>query len=36
MWGLLGLAGLGEADWTPQYAYWKRPEKNGRRWCKPA
>ena len=26
MWGLLGLAGLGEADWTPQYAYWKRPE----------
>ena len=27
MWGLLGLAGLGESDWTPQYAYWKRPEK---------
>ncbi len=27
MWGLLGLAGLGEQDWTPQYAYWKRPEK---------
>ncbi len=27
MWGLLGLAGLGEKDWTPQYAYWKRPEK---------
>ncbi len=27
MWSLLGLAGLGEADWTPQYAYWKRPEK---------
>ena len=27
MWSLLGLAGLGESDWTPQYAYWKRPEK---------
>ena len=27
MWGLLGLAGLGEDDWTPQYVYWKRPEK---------
>lgn len=27
MWGLLGLAGLGEEDWTPQYAYWQRPEK---------
>lgn len=27
MWGLLGLAGLGEADWTPQYNYWQRPEK---------
>lgn len=27
MWSLLGLAGLGEKDWTPQYAYWKRPEK---------
>ena len=27
MWSLLGLAGLGEADWTPQYAYWRRPEK---------
>ncbi len=26
MWSLLGLAGLGEADWTPQYAYWRRPE----------
>ena len=26
MWSLLGLAGLGESDWTPQYAYWKRPE----------
>jgi len=27
MWSLLGLAGLGKSDWTPQYAYWKRPEK---------
>ena len=27
MWNLLGLAGLGESEWTPQYAYWKRPEK---------
>ena len=25
MWGLLGLAGLDAADWTPQYHYWKRP-----------
>lgn len=27
MWSLLGLAGLTEADWTPQYNYWTRPEK---------
>ena len=27
IWSLLGLAGLGEADWTPQYGYWQRPEK---------
>ena len=27
MWGLLGLAGMNESDWTPQFAYWKRPEK---------
>ena len=27
MWSLLGLAGLGESDWTPQYAYWSRPGK---------
>lgn len=27
MWGLLGLAGLGADDWTPQYGYWKCPEK---------
>lgn len=26
MWSLLGLAGLDEADWTPQYKYWVRPE----------
>jgi hypothetical protein len=26
LWSLLGLAGLGEADWTPQYKYWVRPE----------
>ena len=26
-WNLLGLAGLGPADWTPQYRYWSRPEK---------
>jgi len=25
-WGLLGLAGLGEADWTPRYRYWTRPD----------
>ena len=22
IWNLLGLAGMGEADWTPQYRYW--------------
>ena len=27
MWGLLGLAGIGEEEWTPQYNYWKRPLK---------
>lgn len=26
MWSLLGLAGLGEEDWTPQFTYWKRPQ----------
>ena len=25
MWSLLGLAGLSEADWTPQYNYWRQP-----------
>ncbi len=27
IWNLLGMAGLGVADWTPQYRYWRRPEK---------
>lgn len=27
MWGLLGLAGMGEEEWTPQYNYWTRPNK---------
>jgi predicted dithiol-disulfide oxidoreductase (DUF899 family) len=26
-WNLLGLAGLTEAEWTPQYGYWRRPAK---------
>lgn len=26
-WNLLGLAGLTEEDWTPQYNYWMRPDK---------
>ncbi len=26
MWTLLGLAGLGEEDWTPQFSYWRRPD----------
>ena len=26
MWSLLGLAGLGAEDWTPQFTYWRRPE----------
>ena len=25
-WSLMGLAGLGDGDWTPQYAYWQRPD----------
>lgn len=25
MWTLLGLAGLGEEDWTPQFSYWRPP-----------
>jgi predicted dithiol-disulfide oxidoreductase (DUF899 family) len=27
IWHILALAGLGEENWTPQYAYWKRPQK---------
>jgi len=27
IWNLLGLAGLDEETWTPQFNYWKRPEK---------
>jgi len=23
----LGLAGIGAAEWTPQYNYWSRPAK---------
>ncbi len=26
MWILLGMAGLGEKQWTPQYKYWLRPQ----------
>ncbi len=26
-WNLLSLAGLSEAEWTPQFNYWQRPEK---------
>ncbi len=25
LWALFGLAGLSEADWTPQFNYWQRP-----------
>lgn len=27
LWSLLALAGLGEAEFTPQFNYWQRPEK---------
>ncbi len=27
LWSLLGLAGLGEEEWTPQYRYWRQPSK---------
>lgn len=27
LWPLLGMAGLGSGDWTPQYSYWTRPGK---------
>ena len=26
IWNLLGMAGLSDADWTPQYNYWRRPK----------
>ncbi len=26
LWNLLGLAGLDEGTWTPQFRYWQRPE----------
>lgn len=26
MWSLLGLAGISDEEWTPQYRYWQRPE----------
>lgn len=26
-WGMIGLAGMGEAEFTPQFNYWVRPEK---------
>ena len=26
-WNLLAMCGFSEANWTPQYAYWRRPEK---------
>jgi predicted dithiol-disulfide oxidoreductase (DUF899 family) len=27
IWHILSLAGVGEDAWTPQYSYWKRPQK---------
>jgi predicted dithiol-disulfide oxidoreductase (DUF899 family) len=27
IWHILSLAGIGEIDWTPQFFYWKRPQK---------
>jgi len=27
IWNLLGMAGLSPAEWTPQYKYWRRPQK---------
>ncbi|MGI9490863.1 MAG: DUF899 family protein [Geminicoccaceae bacterium] len=27
VWHFLALAGLGHSDWTPQFQYWRRPEK---------
>jgi len=27
IWPFLGMAGMTEADWTPQFKYWSRPQK---------
>ncbi len=27
IWHILSLGGMGEESWTPQYSYWKRPQK---------
>lgn len=27
IWPLLGMAGISETDWTPQFKYWSRPQK---------
>jgi len=27
VWNLLSLAGQTEDNWTPQFSYWKRPQK---------
>ena len=27
IWNFLAMAGLTSGDWTPQYSYWKRPDK---------
>ena len=27
LWNLLAMAGLDTAEWTPQYSYWRRPQK---------
>lgn len=27
LWHMLGLAGITESDWTPQFSYWRRPAK---------
>lgn len=27
IWHILSLSGVSEEDWTPQYSYWKRPQK---------
>ena len=27
VWPFLALAGIGEADWTPQFHYWSRPQR---------